>query len=166
MGDPCITRRVLGQCRAAAAQCRGELVQVIQTCPLQFRCGRETGSTPASRLPHRPAPDSHHACRDRCNRRGYGAHSGSSGVSVLANRDFTQRPDHSADIRKEHWSDRDDEVQIPARTSPSVGKVGSSLNTRGLAAWSLSSCRRIGVCVQFVSRVPSLLASLRQSFPK
>ncbi len=43
LGDSCVTRRALGQCRAAAAQCRGELVQVIQTCPLQFRCGRETG---------------------------------------------------------------------------------------------------------------------------
>jgi hypothetical protein len=40
LGDPCITRRALGQCRAVAAQCRGGLVQVIQTCPLQFRCGR------------------------------------------------------------------------------------------------------------------------------
>ena len=41
LGDPCITRQALGQCRAAATRCRGELVQVIQTCPLQFRCGRE-----------------------------------------------------------------------------------------------------------------------------
>ncbi len=40
LGDSCITRRALGQCRAAAAQCRAELLQVIQTCPLQFRCGR------------------------------------------------------------------------------------------------------------------------------
>ncbi len=41
LGDSCFTRRALGQCRAVAARCRGELVQVIQTCPLQFRCGRE-----------------------------------------------------------------------------------------------------------------------------
>ena len=40
LGDPCITPRALGQCRAAVAQCRDELMQVIQTCPLQFRCGR------------------------------------------------------------------------------------------------------------------------------
>ncbi len=40
LGDPCITRRALGQCRAAVAQCGDDLVQVIQTCPLQFACGR------------------------------------------------------------------------------------------------------------------------------
>ena len=40
LGDPCITRRALGQCRAAVAQCGDGLMQVIQTCPLQFRCGR------------------------------------------------------------------------------------------------------------------------------
>ena len=40
LGDPCITRRALGQCRAAVAQCGDEPIQVIKTCPLQFRCGR------------------------------------------------------------------------------------------------------------------------------
>jgi hypothetical protein len=40
LGDPCITRRALGECRAAVAQCGDEPIQVIQTCPLQFRCGR------------------------------------------------------------------------------------------------------------------------------
>jgi hypothetical protein len=40
LGDPCITRRALGQCRAAVAQCGDEPVQVVQTCPLQFYCGR------------------------------------------------------------------------------------------------------------------------------
>lgn len=40
LGDPCITPRALGQCRAAVAQCRDEPVQVILTCPLQFSCGK------------------------------------------------------------------------------------------------------------------------------
>jgi hypothetical protein len=38
LGDPCITRRALGECRAAVARCGDGPVAVIQTCPLQFRC--------------------------------------------------------------------------------------------------------------------------------
>ena len=40
LGDPCITRKNLAQCRAAVAKCGDEPVAVLESCPLQFRCDR------------------------------------------------------------------------------------------------------------------------------